>query len=58
MSLNIYDVLDIVSRQNKQRGKEAINMIARENLQLDTVKQIESRDFMGSYAEGNPNTVF
>jgi glycine hydroxymethyltransferase len=56
MSVNISDVLEIVSSQNKWRGKEAINLIASENVQSDAVKQIEVNDFMGRYAEGHPNT--
>ena len=32
MSVNISDVLDIVNSQNQWRGKEAINLIARENV--------------------------
>jgi len=43
----ISDVLDIVNSQNQWRGKEAINLIATENVQSDAVKQIESNDFMG-----------
>ena len=54
MSVNISDVLEIVNSQNQWRGKEAINLIASENIQSDTVKQIESNDFMGRYAEGHP----
>ena len=54
MSVNISDVLDIVNSQNQWRGKEAINLIASENVQADAVKQIESNDFMGRYAEGHP----
>ena len=57
MSENISDVLDIVNNQNQLRGKEAINLIASENVQSDAVKQIESNDFMGRYAEGHPNTA-
>ena len=57
MSVNISDVLDIVNSQNQWRGKEAINLIASENVQSDAVKQIESNDFMGRYAEGHPNTA-
>ena len=57
MSVNISDVLDIVDSQNQWRGKEAINLIASENVQSDAVKQIESNDFMGRYAEGHPNTA-
>ena len=57
MSVNISDVLDIVNNQNQWRGKEAINLIASENVQSDAVKQIESNDFMGRYAEGHPNTA-
>ena len=38
-------------------SKEAINVIASENVQSDAVKQIESNDFMGRYAEGHPNTA-
>ena len=56
MSVNISDVLDIVSRQNQWRGREAINLIASENVQSDAVKQVETNDFMGRYAEGHPNT--
>lgn len=56
MSVNISDVLKIVSSQNQWRGKEAINLIASENVQSDAVKQIEVNDFMGRYAEGHPNT--
>ena len=56
MSVNISDVLDIVSRQNQWRGREAINLIASENVQSDAVKQAEINDFMGRYAEGHPNT--
>ncbi len=56
MSVDISDVLDIVSRQNQWRGKEAINLIASENVQSDAVKQVEVNDFMGRYAEGHPNT--
>jgi glycine hydroxymethyltransferase len=56
MSVNISDVLEIVSSQNQWRGKEAINLIASENVQSDAVKQIEVNDFMGRYAEGHPNT--
>ena len=57
MSVNISDVLDIVNSQNQWRGKETINLIASENVQSDAVKQIESNDFMGRYAEGHPNTA-
>ena len=53
MSVNISDVLDIVDSQNQWRGKEAINLIASENVQSDAVKQIESNDFMGRYAVGH-----
>ena len=56
MSVNISDVLKIVSSQNQWRGKEAINLIASENVQSDAVKQVEVNDFMGRYAEGHPNT--
>jgi len=56
MSVEISDVLDIVSRQNLWRGKEAVNLIASENVQSDAVKQVEVNDFMGRYAEGHPNT--
>ena len=56
MSVNISDVLKIVSSQNQWRGKEAINLIASENVQSDAVKQVEINDFMGRYAEGHPNT--
>ena len=56
MSVNISDVVEIVSKQNQWRGKEAINLIASENVQSDAVKQIEVNDFMGRYAEGHPNT--
>ena len=56
MSVDISDVLDIVSRQNLWRGKEAVNLIASENVQSDAVKQVEVNDFMGRYAEGHPNT--
>ncbi|MEZ7974872.1 MAG: glycine hydroxymethyltransferase, partial [SAR324 cluster bacterium] len=56
MSVNISDVLEIVSTQNQWRCKEAINLIASENVQSDAVKQIEVNDFMGRYAEGHPNT--
>ena len=52
MSVNISDVLDIISRQNQWRGREAINLIASENVQSDAVKQAEINDFMGRYAEG------
>ncbi|GIT07350.1 MAG: hypothetical protein CM1200mP30_09800 [Pseudomonadota bacterium] len=41
MGVNISDVLDIVSRQNQWRGREAINLIASENVQSDAVKQAE-----------------
>jgi len=54
MSVNISDVVEIVSKQNQWRGKEAINLIASENVQSDAVKQIEVNDFMGRYAEGHP----
>ena len=47
MSVNISDVLDIVSSQNPWSGKEAINLIASENVQSDAVKQIESNEFIG-----------
>jgi len=57
MSVNISDVLDIVDSQNQWRGKEAINLIASENVQSDAVKQIESNDFMGRYAEGHLNQI-
>jgi len=57
MSVNISDVLDIVDSQNQWRGKETINLIASENVQSDAVKQIESNDFRGRYAEGHPNTT-
>ena len=33
MSVNISDVVEIVSKQNQWRGKEAINLIASENVQ-------------------------
>ena len=56
MSINISDVLDIVSHQNQWRGKESINLIASENVQSNAVKQVEVNDFMGRYAEGHPNT--
>ena len=56
MSVNISDVLKIVSSQNQWRGKEAINLIASENVQSNAVKQVEVNDFMGRYAEGHPNT--
>ena len=56
MSVDISDVLDIVSRQTLWRGKEAVNLIASENVQSDAVKQVEVNDFMGRYAEGHPNT--
>ena len=46
MGVNISDVLDIVSRQNQWRGREAINLIASENVQSDAVKQAEINDFM------------
>ena len=51
------DVLDIVNSQNQWRGKEAINLIASENVQSDAVKQIESNDFLGLYAARHPNTA-
>ena len=57
MSVNISDVLEIVSSQNQWRGKETINLIASENVQSDAVKQVEVNDFMGRYAEGHPNTA-
>ena len=57
MSVNISDVLDIVNNQNQWRGKESINLIASENVQSNAVKQIESNDFMGRYAEGHLNTA-
>ncbi|GIT71977.1 MAG: hypothetical protein Ct9H300mP28_17910 [Pseudomonadota bacterium] len=57
MSVNISDVLDIVSRQNQWRGREAINLIASENVQSDAVKQAEINDFMGRYAEGHPTQI-
>ena len=57
MSVKISDVLDIVNSQNQWRGKEAINLIALENVHSDAVKQKESNDFMGRYTLGNPNTA-
>ena len=56
MSVEISDILNIVSKQNQWRGKETINLIASENVQSDAVKNIEINDFMGRYAEGHPNT--
>ncbi len=50
MSVNISDVLDIVSHQNQWRSREAINLIASENVQSNAVKQAEINDFMGRYA--------
>ena len=56
MSVNISDILEIVSQQNQWRSKETINLIASENVQSEAVKKIELNDFMGRYAEGHPNT--
>ena len=56
MTVNISDILEIVSKQNQWRSKETINLIASENVQSDAVKKIEINDFMGRYAEGHPNT--
>ncbi len=58
MSVEISDILDIVSKQNHWRSKETINLIASENVQSDSVKNIEINDFMGRYAEGHPNTSY
>ncbi len=56
MTVNISDILEIVSQQNQWRSKETINLIASENVQSEAVKKIEINDFMGRYAEGHPNT--
>lgn len=56
MAVDISDVLSIVEKQNHWRSKESINLIASENTQSPAVRQIESNDFMGRYAEGHPNT--
>ncbi len=57
MSVNISDILEIVSQQNQWRSKETINLIASENVQSEAVKKIEINDFMGRYAEGHPNAL-
>ena len=44
MSIDITDILDIVSRQNHWRRNETINLIASENVQSDAVKNIEVND--------------
>ena len=56
MPVEISDILEIVEKQNKWRGKETLNMIASENTQSQAVRQVECNDFMGRYAEGHPNT--
>lgn len=56
MPVEISDILAIVAKQDKWRGRETINLIASENTQSRAVRQIESNDFMGRYAEGHPNT--
>ena len=47
MTVNISDILEIVSQQNQWRSKETINLIASENVQSEAVKKIEINDFMG-----------
>ena len=49
MSVEIADILDIVSRQNHWRGKETINLIASENVQSDAVKNIEINEDKEEY---------
>jgi len=56
MSVDISDILQIVDRQNRWRGRECINLIASENTPSPAARAIQVNDFMGRYAEGHPNT--
>ena len=51
MNVEITDILEIVSKQSRWRGKETINLIASENVQSKAVKNIEINDFMGRFFE-------
>ncbi|MFL5659566.1 MAG: serine hydroxymethyltransferase [Ktedonobacteraceae bacterium] len=55
MTVNISDIEDIITHQNKWRQTQAINLIASENTPSEAVRSVQNSDFMGRYAEGHPN---
>jgi glycine hydroxymethyltransferase len=55
MTVNISDIEDIITRQNKWRQTQTINLIASENTPSEAVRSVQNSDFMGRYAEGHPN---
>src|SRR5947209_10762246 len=55
MTVNISDIEDIITRQNKWRQTQTINLIASENTPSEAVRSTQNSDFMGRYAEGHPN---
>src|SRR2546421_1005745 len=55
MTVNISDIEDIITQQNKWRQTRAINLIASENTPSEAVRSVQNSDFMGRYAEGHPN---
>src|SRR3989442_10749461 len=55
MPVNINDIEDIIARQNRWRQTQTINLIASENTPSESVRRMQTSDFMGRYAEGHPN---
>src|SRR5713101_491367 len=55
MPVDVHDIQDLITRQERWRGGETINLIASENAQSRAVRDAQDSDFMARYAEGHPN---